>query len=627
MELNPDTILDNHIRIINKLGQGGMGAVYLAYDMNLDYQVAVKVNRNPTPESTSQFLREGRLLATLRHPNLPRVVDYFVIGDDQFLVMDFIPGEDLAERVKREGPQRVETTLHWASELGSALIYMHQQKPPIIHRDIKPGNIKLNENGEAMLVDFGIAKIADPSQATSTGAAGYTPGFAPPEQYSGAGTGTYSDQFSLAATIYSLLTGQRPADSVQRMLGQITLTPIRAFKPEISQEVENAIYRAMSVRPEERFPNMAEFIAALTGEEPKTAKREIISQKPPEPPKKKASSWGYFLGGFFGILILGLIGISIAAVVLPNFIRPIRPDRPVLTEQTLTTQTDQPVLKITNSPNPTGTPTKKNIVANIAATATSPAEIKPTATIAPTQALPAPTNTPTIPKKAATNTPAPTKTDTPIPPSDTPIPPTDTIEPTESATIPPKPTEKTILFEDDFSNTDKNWPVNTNKDFSILYYRDGFRILIKTINYFAVSAMPGPYKNIRAEVDLYRRAGPDNGYMGLICRYQDINNLYGFWIDPSGYYGIYKRVEGKVTQISPERQQKSLAIQKENARNHLSIDCNGNLLTLRVNGKKLAEGKDDSFQEGTVGLMAGNLDKTSMDAIFDNILITNLGGN
>lgn len=263
MDLSPETVLNNRYRIINLLGQGGMGAVYLAYDLSLETQVAVKTNRNPSRESSTQFIREARLLASLRHPNLPRVIDYFLMGDTQFLVMDYIPGDDLGNVLKNEGIQPVDRVLKWAEQLSSALTYLHNQKPPVIHRDIKPGNLKLTPSGEIVLVDFGIAKAADTSQATATGAMGYTPGFAPPEQYGHGRTGPFSDQYAMAATLYTLLTNQRPADSVQRLLNQDTLIPIRTFNPSVPAHIEAAIYKAMSVRPEDRFISVAEFMEAL----------------------------------------------------------------------------------------------------------------------------------------------------------------------------------------------------------------------------------------------------------------------------------------------------------------------------------------------------------------------------
>lgn len=266
MELTPDTLLHNRYLIIRLLGQGGMGAVYLANDTSLDQQVAVKVNYRTGADPSTQFLREARLLASLRHLHLPRVIDYFVIGPNQFLVMDFIPGEDLGTLIAREGRQPLEKVKAWARQLGDALVYLHNQKPPVVHRDIKPANIKITPAGDLVLVDFGIAKATDASQATSTGASGYTPGFAPPEQYGSTRTGPYTDQFSFAATLYMLLTGERPTDSIERTLNQAPLTPIHDYNPAVPADFEQAIMRGMALRPDERFPSVRDFMAALTGE-------------------------------------------------------------------------------------------------------------------------------------------------------------------------------------------------------------------------------------------------------------------------------------------------------------------------------------------------------------------------
>lgn len=263
MDLTPETVLQNRYRIMGQLGQGGMGMVYMAFDSSLEHVVAVKLNRNVSSQGSTQFIREARLLANLHHPNLPRVTDYFVIGDSQFLVMDFIPGDDLGSLIEKQGAFTLEQVLRWADQLGSALTYMHGQNPPVIHRDIKPQNIKLTPDGDAILVDFGIAKAADASQMTATGALGLTPGYAPPEQYGSGRTGPYSDQYAFAATLFNLLTGIKPVDSVQRVLGQATLTPIDQLIPSIPRHVQVAIERAMSVRPEDRFGSIQDFLQAL----------------------------------------------------------------------------------------------------------------------------------------------------------------------------------------------------------------------------------------------------------------------------------------------------------------------------------------------------------------------------
>jgi serine/threonine protein kinase len=172
MPLAPGSILRDRYRIEDQLGKGGMGAVYMAHDLALDLRVAVKENLNLNPESEDQFLREARLLAELRHPNLPRVTDYFVMESRQYLVMDYIAGEDLHEYTKVQ-PPTVNEVLNWADQVCSALAYLHSQSPPVIHRDVKPANLKLQPDGSVVLVDFGLAKTSDQA-ITATGARGLT---------------------------------------------------------------------------------------------------------------------------------------------------------------------------------------------------------------------------------------------------------------------------------------------------------------------------------------------------------------------------------------------------------------------------------------------------------------------
>ncbi len=162
--------------------------------------------------------------------------------------------------------QPLERVLGWARQLVSALSYLHSQTPPVIHRDIKPANVRLSADGDAMLVDFGIAKISDSNQqATTKGASGYTPGYAPPEQYGGAvRTGPYTDQYSLAALLFHLLTDQKPADSVERAVGSAQLESLRQLNPSVPEHVQTAIERALSLRSNERYRSVDEFFQALT---------------------------------------------------------------------------------------------------------------------------------------------------------------------------------------------------------------------------------------------------------------------------------------------------------------------------------------------------------------------------
>jgi serine/threonine protein kinase len=269
MPLQPGSILHNRYRIESVLGLGGMGAVYRAIDINLGVAVAVKENLFTTEEFARQFRREATILASLRHPNLPRVTDHFVIlGEGQYLVMDFIEGQDLRQKLERAGAVGEEEALPWFLEICDALAYLHTRTPSIVHRDIKPGNIKITPEGRAILVDFGLAKVTDEKAGTSTGAKAMTPGFSPPEQYGAGRTDPRSDIYSLGATMYAALSATIPEDALERAMGREELTPLRKRVEDTCPGTAKAIEKALEVKPEDRFQTVAEFAAALAAGSP-----------------------------------------------------------------------------------------------------------------------------------------------------------------------------------------------------------------------------------------------------------------------------------------------------------------------------------------------------------------------
>ncbi len=264
MILERGALLNNRYRIVEILGQGGMGSVYRAVDENLGVEVAVKDNLFTTEEYARQFRREAVILASLRHPNLPRVTDHFVIeGQGQYLVMDYIEGEDLRQRMDRVGLISDEEVVFIGAAICDALTYLSSRNPSIVHRDIKPGNVKITPQGQIFLVDFGLAKVVQGSQATTTGARAMTPGYSPPEQYGTARTDQRSDVFSLGATLYAALTGGIPEDALARAMEQVDLTPIRKLNPRVSRRLAGVIEKSISVRPDDRFQDAEEFKQSL----------------------------------------------------------------------------------------------------------------------------------------------------------------------------------------------------------------------------------------------------------------------------------------------------------------------------------------------------------------------------
>ena len=271
--------LKGRYRIDEIIAQGGMGAIYRATDISLEIEVAVKENFFPSEEAIRQFTREARILANLRHSNLPRVTDHFEIPDQgQYLVMDFIDGKDLKEIMAEQGAISEIEAIRIGKAVCNALGYLHNRTPPIIHRDIKPGNIKITSGNEIYLVDFGLAKQDAAGEVTMTGAQALTPGFAPPEQY-GQGTDLRSDIYSLGATLYAGITVNAPPDGLTRAAGNQTLVDIRTKNAKISTGLEVIIQKAMMLSPNDRYQNSGEFLNALNhiNQDTSVADRTILT--------------------------------------------------------------------------------------------------------------------------------------------------------------------------------------------------------------------------------------------------------------------------------------------------------------------------------------------------------------
>lgn len=280
MPLKSGDVLRERYKIKRFISQGGMGSIFLADDLRLEgRQCAVKeVRLDPSlPSQTlrqtrEQFQREATVLARLDHPNLPKVSDIFSEEESDYLVMDYIPGKDLLslmiEKRQREEFLPESEVLAWAGQLGDALDYLHGQDPPILHRDVKPSNLKLTPNNVVKLVDFGLVKILVADEATITivqgrGTALYTP----LEQYGGdtGHTDARSDIYAFSATLYHLLTNTAPLEARERFLQPGSMPKLREINPDISQRTERAIAWGLSLHPEDRPQNIEEFRRVLLG--------------------------------------------------------------------------------------------------------------------------------------------------------------------------------------------------------------------------------------------------------------------------------------------------------------------------------------------------------------------------
>ena len=256
-----------------------MGSIYEAKDQRLDATVALKETFFSDPGLRRQFEREARLLARLHHPALPRVSDHFNENDGQFLVMQFIAGDDLEEmrRSRAGGVFEPAEVLRWGDQLLDALDYLHTQEPPIIHRDIKPQNLKLTARGQIILLDFGLAKgfAGETSRLADAGSVvGYTPGYAPLEQIQGTGTDPRSDLYSLAATLYQLLTGVAPPNALARATSVLDgkpdpLRPADEVNRKVSPEAAALLQQAMALNRAQRPASAAAMRRMLNDARPK----------------------------------------------------------------------------------------------------------------------------------------------------------------------------------------------------------------------------------------------------------------------------------------------------------------------------------------------------------------------
>jgi len=267
-------LLQNKYRITRLLGRGGFGSVYLAEHLSLTgVQYAIK-EMLPDPGATlakqkqaeEQFRLEANLLARLNHPMLPKVWDYFSENSRYYLVMEYVEGETLQERLGRVGTSLVERdVVKWANDLCQVLEYLHSRQPQVIHRDIKPSNIKIAPNGTLKLIDFGIAKFMAVGISTATAARAVSAPYSPMEQY-GSGTDARSDIYALGVTLYQLLTNHLPPEAPDRMTKPVV--PPHQWNPTLSAGLEAVILKTMDQDPLRRFQNATEMQTALR--KPKT---------------------------------------------------------------------------------------------------------------------------------------------------------------------------------------------------------------------------------------------------------------------------------------------------------------------------------------------------------------------
>lgn len=383
--LGENTVLCNRYKVVSVLGWGAMAAVYLADDQRLlGRRCAVKENRldpSASPEvqslSREQFLTEAKVLARLDHPNLPKVSDYFIEDSHEYLVMDYILGEDLDSQLGRaKAPLEESIVLDWADQVLDALSYLHNQVPlPVIHRDIKPANLRPDTNNRIKLVDFGLVKLFDSKNpATKVELRGLgTPSYAPLEQFAGSDSHTdpRSDIYALGATMYHLLTNVAPPNVHERLLNPEALIPPGEINSKLNDKVQRIVLKAMGIHPTERYQSADEMRKAIRNEIItdrqiiKTTESNSLTHRRIHPHIRK-----------FVIAVVIVVSLASICFLIPRLI----------VKQPSVTAASGIIILPTYTPYPTHTTT-------------------PTATVSPTQ----------TPSPTSTSIPIPTSTPIPIP--------------------------------------------------------------------------------------------------------------------------------------------------------------------------------------------------------------------
>ncbi len=411
MDLSDTTLGQYHV--IEQIGRGGMATVYKASQPALDRYVAVKVLVPDRVETSfiARFEREARAIAKLRHRNILTIFDYGHQGDLFYLVMEYVRGGTLKERLG--WPQDLTYAVNIISQVGDALAHAHRQGG-MIHRDVKPANVLMVEEDWPLLSDFGLAKMLEESlQLTTSGASIGTPQYMSPEQAQGLSADRRSDIYSLGVVLYEMVTGRPPfgTDSpmaiILRHINE-SPTPPRALRSDLPEEMERVILKALAKSPDDRYQEMGEFLADLREACPLPARHNVVRQssgqaiykKPsassdlstpsisPIRPRRRSSPWARLAIG-----VLLLLALTLTLLIFKDSIAL---SVPALVD--MVAQAPSPSLATGLSATPNPSPTPSPSLAPSPSPTSSPSPI-PSPSVAPSPTA-APTATPPQPIEA-----------------------------------------------------------------------------------------------------------------------------------------------------------------------------------------------------------------------------------
>ncbi|NJN93756.1 MAG: protein kinase [Anaerolineales bacterium] len=595
-----DSIIGKQIgqyQIEEQIGQGGMATVYKAYQPSINRHVAVKILPSQyaqDPNFVKRFEQEAKAIAALEHPHILPVYDFGTQDGLTYMVMRYIKWGTLSKYMGQSlASERIVTLI---GDVANALDYAHKQG--VVHRDIKPSNVLIDNNGEALLTDFGIAKMMAGSSATQLTGAGSvlgTPAYMSPEQAKGESIDGRTDIYSLGVVLYELLTGQQPYQAetpVALVLKHLTepLTSPRIIKPDVPDPLERVVVKAMAKDPDQRYQTAGEFQRALqqalreiesgvkTANIPisTTTQTKPVTGQVPAAPKSGSKIGPWLIGGGIAIALLCVLG---GGLLVYGLMASSGGDR-----------------KGTPAASPT------TVAIGIDKTAT-------------------PTTTPQPP--GPTSTPPPEESEPESTPSQNNVP---TLEPINLADVPGLNEE--ILFEDDFSSNLNDWPTGEQKDeygVTNTEFADGaYRVTqeaeqgvfvwnnLTQVDYdnFVFSVEATPVEQQVADTFAY----------GITFRENvDEGEYYAFEIDTDGFFTVNARVNEEWNTLVEWTE--SPAINREST-NQLTVKAVGPALTFYINGIEVAAVEDDSLETGAIGVALDLYDEGDRATVdFDNLVI------
>lgn len=557
--------------IQSEIGRGGMAAVYLAYDPNFRRNVAIKLvsaNLQENPIFRERFEREAHLIAKIEHPAIVPVYDYGEQDDQLYLVMRYMPGGALTNKIK-EGMLTLGYATQIISQIAPALDAVHSQG--IVHRDLKPGNILLDSFGNPAISDFGIAHLTVATTDLTGSAIIGTPSYMSPEQVRGdTDLDGRSDVYALGVILFEMLTGQGPFQAktpLSLALKHLTdsLPSIHSFRPDLPMELNVIMNKAMAKDRNLRYSSASELAQDLRAIPDTFQNNEIPRPVSATTPHNEELSTE-----------MDADDDSQPVIHSPSVpeLNISQPASQFSTPATHRQQSPRRILQIT-------------LVAGVAlllfifcgsiglfgtwAGLTLPG-------LFPGQ------------------------------------------NPTSIATL--TATQEIVLFADDFSDPTSGWPTIQNAQGEYGYHQDGYHIFVYEIDAVFWAKTNRQDDNVSIYVDASPVTAGTNGYYGLLCRIRDDQNFYYFVIRSNGDYNIGKYKNAEFQPLFSEVWRQNNAINQGGQTNKLKADCAGSTLRFYVNDRLVGEVIDTDFASGFSGIVAAALDTQGFEVTFNNFRIT-----